>query len=317
MKKILILLLIATILLSGCVGEKTVKKGDNISVNYIGSLENGKVFDTSIESVALENNLSARSSYKPLTFTVGKGQVIKGFDDGVIGMKVGETRNLTIPPDQGYGPINPQLIQTYPIIQEVPAITNISAVAEIPTEISLDEFDQIIGPGHKVGDVVHIPDTNINATIQNMTSTNVSLHYNLKIGDNVWMQGAPWNQTMEKIDDKNMTLRAKVSINETIQLQGIPWNETVEKIDDKNVTLRANVSKGEIVQLRGAPWNTTIVGLDNVNITIRHNPIPETVIPGMFGQTRVRFNDTSIIMDQNQELAGKTLIFKVTLVSID
>ncbi|MCE8422927.1 MAG: FKBP-type peptidyl-prolyl cis-trans isomerase, partial [Candidatus Methanoperedens sp.] len=76
MKKILILLLIAVILFSGCVGEKTVKMGDNISVDYIGSLENGKVFDTSIEKVANENNLTPHGGgYKPLKFNVGKGGV--------------------------------------------------------------------------------------------------------------------------------------------------------------------------------------------------------------------------------------------------
>jgi hypothetical protein len=77
------------------------------------------------------------------------------------------------------------------------------------------------------------------------------------------------------------------------------------------------VSKNAIVQLQGAPWNSTVVGMDNVNITLRHNPIPETIIPSMFGQMKISFNETSIIMDQNPELAGKTLLFKVTLVSID
>jgi PBP1b-binding outer membrane lipoprotein LpoB len=57
MKKALILLLAAAILFSGCVGQKTVKTGDKISVDYIGSLPDGKVFDTSIYSVARENNL--------------------------------------------------------------------------------------------------------------------------------------------------------------------------------------------------------------------------------------------------------------------
>jgi len=272
----------AMILFSGCVGEKTVKNGDNISVDYTGSLENGKVFDTSIEKVAKDNGLSPRGGeYKPLKFTVGKGQMIKGFDEGVIGMKVGETRKLTIPPEKAYGPINPGMIQAMPIIEEVAATRNITKVFEVP----ISQFEQVLGTGHKTGEIVRIPETNINLTINNISS-NVSLTYNLKMGDVVWSSSAP-------------------------------WNETVVKIDSKNITLKANLTKNDVVQIQGAPWNTTVVGLDNKNITLRHNAIPETVIPSYFGQMKVSFNETSIIMDQNHELAGQTLIFNVTLVSID
>jgi FKBP-type peptidyl-prolyl cis-trans isomerase 2 len=294
MKKELIYLLILITLFSGCVGEKTVKTGDNItvktgdniSVDYTGSLLNGKVFDTSIEKVAKENNLSNHGSkYKPINFTVGKGQMIKGFDEGVIGMKVGETRKLTIPPEKAYGQSNPQMIQVIPILQEIPATRVLPKNFEVP----VGQFEGLLGPGHKKGENVTIPETNINLTILNISSdnsSNVSLSYNLKMGDEVWMQGGP-------------------------------WNETVVKIDDKNITLRANVSENDIVQLQGAPWNTTVVGLNNVNITLRHNPVQDTVIPGRFGQMKVRFNETSVILDQNPELAGQTLIFNVTIVSID
>jgi FKBP-type peptidyl-prolyl cis-trans isomerase 2 len=296
MKKILILLLIAVILFSGCVGEKTVKMGDNISVDYIGSLDNGKVFDTSIEKVANDNNLSHSGGYKPLKFTVGKGGVIKGFDEGVIGMKVGETRTLTIPPEKGYGLTKTELIHVFPIVQVIPETT------EMPKEIEItvSQFERVFGPGHKAGETVGIPDTNINLTILNITTSNDSLSSKIKNGDT-----------------SNVSLSYKLNVGDTIWSKGAPWNETVIKIDNKNITLRANVSKNAIVQLQGAPWNSTVVGMDNVNITLRHNPIPETIIPSMFGQMKISFNETSIIMDQNPELAGKTLLFKVTLVSID
>jgi len=56
MKRLFIIILAAAVLFSGCV-EKTVKTGDNVSVDYVGSFENGKVLDTSIESVAKANDL--------------------------------------------------------------------------------------------------------------------------------------------------------------------------------------------------------------------------------------------------------------------
>jgi len=70
--------------------DKIVAKGNHVSVNYTGKLTDGKVFDSSI-------------GREPLEFDVGAGQMIKGFDDGVIGMKIGETKTITIPPEQAYG----------------------------------------------------------------------------------------------------------------------------------------------------------------------------------------------------------------------
>jgi peptidylprolyl isomerase len=286
MKKILLLIMAVAILLSGCV-DKPVKTGDNVSVDYTGSYENGKVFDTSIESVAKANELPPRDSYGPLKFRVGQkpSAVIVGFDKGVIGMKKGQTKTLRIPPEEAY-PINPGMIQVSPIIFDIPATMTIPKELDIPRE----QFEQIYGQNHSIGDTVIYPDSNINITIKNITSK-VSVIRNLVKGSNVWFADAP-------------------------------WNETVTKVDDKNITLRPNVTKNKTIQLLGAPFTTTVVDINETNITLRHNPIPDTTItvPGMFGQMvnmRISFNETSMIMDQNPEVAGKTLLFNITLVSID
>tara|TARA_B100000927_G_C16320922_1_gene411343 strand:- start:54 stop:629 length:576 start_codon:yes stop_codon:yes gene_type:complete len=66
------------------------KQGQTVTVNYTGTLENGDQFDTSIGRA-------------PFSFPLGAGRVIKGWDEGVAGMKVGGKRKLTIPPELGYG----------------------------------------------------------------------------------------------------------------------------------------------------------------------------------------------------------------------
>lgn len=71
-------------------GEE-VKKGDTVSVHYVGTLQGGEEFDNS------------RKRSEPFEFKVGEGMVIKGWEEGLIGMKVGGQRVLVIPPDMAYG----------------------------------------------------------------------------------------------------------------------------------------------------------------------------------------------------------------------
>ena len=71
-------------------GDEAVA-GKTVSVNYIGTLQDGTKFDSSYDR------------NQPFEFQLGAGQVIKGWDQGVVGMKVGGKRKLVIPPDLGYG----------------------------------------------------------------------------------------------------------------------------------------------------------------------------------------------------------------------
>lgn len=71
--------------------SKTAAAGDVVSVHYTGTLTDGKKFDSSVDRG------------QPFKFILGVGQVIKGWDEGVAGMKVGGKRKLTIPAEMGYG----------------------------------------------------------------------------------------------------------------------------------------------------------------------------------------------------------------------
>lgn len=87
-----------------------VKDGDTISLHYTGSLDDGTVFDSS-------------EGGQPLSFTVGSGQVIAGFDDGVRGMEVGETKDITIAPENAYGEYHEELVRVVPKSAFPPNVT--------------------------------------------------------------------------------------------------------------------------------------------------------------------------------------------------
>lgn len=69
---------------------KPAAKGSSVSLKYIGTLQDGKVFDSSLKE-------------RPLKFTIGNGEVVAGLEEGVTGMKPGGRRKITIPPQLAYG----------------------------------------------------------------------------------------------------------------------------------------------------------------------------------------------------------------------
>jgi FKBP-type peptidyl-prolyl cis-trans isomerase 2 len=89
---------------------ETVKEGDVISLHYTGSLDDGTVFDSSEQG-------------EPLRFTVGSGEVIAAFDEGIRGMEVGQTREFSIPPEEAYGEYFEELVKVVPRAAFPPTIT--------------------------------------------------------------------------------------------------------------------------------------------------------------------------------------------------
>ncbi|MCP1662480.1 MAG: peptidylprolyl isomerase [Methanocalculus sp. MSAO_Arc1] len=88
----------------------TVAIGDHVKVHYTGTLEDGEVFDSSLER-------------EPLEFEVGAGQVIAGFDQGIEGMEAGESRRIEVPADQAYGERNEEIVFPVPKDQFPPDIS--------------------------------------------------------------------------------------------------------------------------------------------------------------------------------------------------
>ena len=289
-KKLLSVLVLAIILSSGCTDntidntvEKSVKEGDTVTANYTVTLSDGTVHDTSYRDVAIENDIYRYDRrYGPITFAVGTGMMIKGVDEGIIGMRENETKILTIPPDKAYGTVNESLIERLPLTE------TIQRKRTIPKRMTagVTDFEGWFGKNHTVGESIYVPSAGYNVTITGMNDTEVEVIYDPDVGD---------------------TFRS-ISGN---------WNLTVLEVDTQNVTAVPDVAEGDTVQFSKYYWNSTVTGITDDTITITHNPIPDIEFTDILGKpVKIHFTETGIILDHNHILAGETLVFEVTLVEI-
>lgn len=122
--------------------------GQKVRVHYTGKLDDGTVFDTS-------------SGGDPLTFTLGSGEVIPGFDSGVTGLALNECRTITIPASEAYGPHQPEMVVELPKTEIPPhlklkpgqrlqlkgptGIITVVVVAESDTTVTMDGNHPLAG----------------------------------------------------------------------------------------------------------------------------------------------------------------------------
>jgi peptidylprolyl isomerase len=145
-------LLSGILLLSACAGKEgsiVAQKGDKVKVHYTGTLKDGTVFDSSVDR-------------EPLAFTVGAGQMIQGFDAAVVGMKVGQTKKVTIPAAQAYGERQEGAVQVVAKTDLPPTMTpkvgdilvasaadgssmNVKVIAVTDTTITVDGNHELAG----------------------------------------------------------------------------------------------------------------------------------------------------------------------------
>jgi FKBP-type peptidyl-prolyl cis-trans isomerase 2 len=280
--------LVVMMFLSNNAGGPVVEVGDTVMMDYTGKFLDGEVFDTSYSEIAIDAGLyEPDRPYEPLVFTVGSGQMIEGMDSGVLGMKEGKSKTLTIPPEKAYGQADPTKIEVIPQVDEIPTTQIISK----DVEISRIQFNMSFDTEYKVGDTIQVPGTSINLTVVEFGDL-VKLRYNMKVGDRIE--------------------------------SGI-WVDEVIDVNSTHITLKHDMEVGDNIQLPNYPWNTTVLDISKSNITLQHNPIPDTTfyttVQTILGPQQVpvqiHFNESAVTLDSNHFLAGKTLVFDIEIVSIE
>ncbi len=251
-----------------------VEEGDTVKVDYIGTFEDGRVFDTTLYDVAKDNitypksvsfELKEKGLYAPFSFKVGAGSTIPGFDKGVRGLHLNQTVTVVIPPDQGYGELDMSKVKTIPIVQEVP----------VKVTMAFDDF------GNKFS---HTPEVG------------------LTVKDPFW----GWNITVMAVSSDTVTYYNMPELHQTITPYGNPevrenrgWYCDVISIDST-----ANNGSG-LIKVKN------LLTRENINVTGGTDQNGQ-----LFTILDVDEKSGTISLNYNQEVVGKTLIFKLTVVDI-
>jgi FKBP-type peptidyl-prolyl cis-trans isomerase 2 len=245
-----------------------VEAGMTINVDYTGKLTDGRIFDTSNYSTAsndalypktLSFTLQAKSKYVPLNFEVGGGTLITGFDSAVVGMKVGQTKTVTLTPDQAYGEMDDSKLVSFSLTENVPLLVTFTS----------SDFQAEYGV----------------APVQGMTVTDQNYGWAATVME--------FNTGADRVTVKNVP-----TLNAEYRIYGDSpsgWSVLVTSIDSSSdsITIEHQLTNSD---------SDYVMGTDDV---------------GKFFVTQIDTVHGTAVKNYNSELLGKTLVFIITIVSIE
>jgi len=262
-----------------------VASGDSVTLNYIGRLPDGRVFDTSFLDVATDDVVYPKSlsftlrdndSYEPFETTAGNygsGGTIKGFALGMIGMRVNETKIVEVIPEEGYQ-IYPSLLETKDLVEQVDATESLTA-AEFENLFGVEGALLLVVPHYFWGWDVQVTDN---------ASGIVTFKHMPTVGTRYYPYGNPQNPENP---------------------QG--WPVMVDAYDaagfggNGSITISHEIQADDVYFIKGTDVDGMtfyLWGFDSTNSTFV-----------------IHKSDSSI--GYNAELAGRTLFFEITIVSVE
>jgi hypothetical protein len=262
-------------------GEEVIALGDCVDVNYVGKFANGTIFATSYEDVAVENGIyDENDTYEPLkifidpersnpspdgyeNYTSYPFAMIAGFIGDLVGMKEGENKSVTISSEDAYGNWNATMAEemgmgTYPLESVIDCIEdqNKSTFSMYFPDVSLT-----INNTFDYGAVfLGINDT-LNATITNITDTNVTYNLLPENGTTFIRPILNWNETFIVENDTAFTMRTDVKINHTFSIYGV-YHFKVIDVNETSAKLTMNAGAPDIKFI----GQTLVFELEVVNI---------------------------------------------------
>lgn len=204
---------------------------DTVEVDYTVRVENGSVFDTSLEQVAREAGIyKSAIRYQPLRFTLGSGDMIAGFEEAVAGMRVGEEKNVIVPPEKAYGEHQATLLSAMPRIYAQPRVE----------EVPLADFRQAF-PNFNFEESQTVEIESWNATVLAVTNQSVILRHDPAVNQTI--QTGAWPETVINVTDTQVVLRRDPQLAAVYAVTDFVGNArlaTVRSVSDDNFMLDYN-----------------------------------------------------------------------------
>lgn len=257
--------------------------GDIVKVDYIGEFADGRVFDTSIYSVANDSEVPKslffqmrgnETKYNPIEFKIGGYTMITGFDQGVRGMKVGETKTFEVPVAQAYGDMDPalkrtmQLEETLPLEETMNKATFKATFGEDPVAF---------------GEVKHVR-LGITAYVQyDSSSEKARVSY---------VQGKAVGDEFKACDDSR---------------GAYGWMVKITNITSSNITIQHQLTEDDAFMVRG---------YDKAGLSYTNPQTRRAEVKNDFYIDEVDAEAGTFVMNYNPETKGRVLTFTVTLVSV-
>ncbi len=281
------------------VEEKTVRAGSKVQVEYIGMLEpkyGSLVFDTSIYKVAVDNitypkvatfKMKSKDLYTPLRVHVeGKSdggyiKVVDGFSEGLIGMKVGDTKTIIVPPEKGYGYGDKNLIKTLPIVEKI----------RMRETYSVGQFKLFFDKSPEVGMVVENPIYHWPMVVEVVLNNSAVVRNDPEI--NSIYHSIAWDVKVLNIDSS-------------------------ADRGNGTITVKHLVDKSEIFRVKGSLKDNTDaqIFLKRSNMSLYEKALASGG-DKTFILTDVNESAGTYTIDYNDVTKGRTLVFWVKLISID
>ncbi len=258
-----------------------VSVGDQISMNYIGRLENSTIFDTNIADVAKqEGDLNPLRLYEPLSFVVGEGQMIKGVDNSVVGMKLGEKKQIKVLPADGYGLYDDNKVQTISRVQRFNKTEEIDRYAKLTEQ----DFNQIFNEDPVIDKEYSVPNVPWKVKVNSVFAGVVNLENLLTPGKVITLPNSQWESLVLAVTRDKITFLHKPQSGQKINT---PFGESTVKLKGNYIELEVNAKEGDTIQ-------------------------------SLYGPIAVKeVNETNIVIDMNHPLAGQTLYFDIEIVSVN
>lgn len=225
-----VILALLVVLLVKQLSIKKIEQGDTVTVDYTGYSDNGKIFDTTTESLGKAANLD-KTTYEPLTFTIGDETVIPGFEEEILGLKEGEKKSFFLTPERAYGLPQQDLFRTF--LRDI----NVSRYSYFTVE----EYKNLFGEEPEIGGNLTVPNIPWLLVINDIIDDeNVSVESALSQGEIVHLPDLKWETVVIEIGDETILLRQYPNVGDYISTSTNLKFAVITEVTDKNFTADAN-----------------------------------------------------------------------------